>query len=358
MESLATLVLAGCAGYLLAACGGDGRRVRPDESGVATDGVVEDDATVETLPDDVVAADAAEAGPGDGAVEAPCVPSCAGKTCGDDGCGGDCGRCPIVPGWDVACSVPAHVCEYTGGPGSPTVPVPAATFMMGCNLAVDPDPTCNGSEKPCHEVAPAAFEVDQTEVTVAAYRACVDAGACSEVSTISVLCNWDAPASEALPVNCITWPQAVAYCEWVGKRLCTEAEWELAARGTDGRRYPWGNGDPTCELAVFKDGEHAGCGTDSTWAVGSLPDGASPFGAFDMAGNLSEWVRDCWHDSYLGADRPDDGTAWETSCSGADRVLRGGCYSNWPGALRTSARGHGPPTHVADTIGARCCKSP
>ena len=124
---------------------------------------------------------------------------------------------------------------------SATLPVPGGAFTMGCNAAVDQN--CEGDENPMRSVTLTAFEIDQTEVTQGRYAACVAAGKCAPPS-----CAWNCDES-ASPAVCVTWDQAKAYCAWAGRRLPTEAEWELAARGTDGRKYPWGNDEPDCGRA-------------------------------------------------------------------------------------------------------------
>lgn len=121
-----------------------------------------------------------------------------------------------------------------------------------------------------------AFFIDRTEVTVDDFRS-HKGGAESERST--------------LPITDVDYTEAERFCASVGKRLPTEAEWEKAARGTDGRIYPWGNELPTCELAIMFDGG-PGCGKSGVWSVGSRPAGASPYGALDMAGNVWEWTQD------------------------------------------------------------------
>ena len=114
----------------------------------------------------------------------------------------------------------------------------------------------------------------------------------------------------------VDWGQSYAFCAWAGGRLCSEAEWEYAARnGSAGDNYPWGDAEPSSSLTTF-------C-TDSAPAC-SIPAGNNTWGVCDLAGNATEWVRDCEHVSYSGADRPDDGKAWTYGCSFFAGVFRGG----------------------------------
>jgi formylglycine-generating enzyme required for sulfatase activity len=120
------------------------------------------------------------------------------------------------------------------------VTVPAGALWMGCAAT---DSLCAARERPPRMVHLDAFHIDKAEVTVKAYRACVSAGACTP-PTSRARCNWDQPSRRDHPINCVTWHQADAYCQWASKRLPTEAQWEKAARGTDGRIYPWGDDPP------------------------------------------------------------------------------------------------------------------
>jgi serine/threonine protein kinase/formylglycine-generating enzyme required for sulfatase activity len=175
------------------------------------------------------------------------------------------------------------------------VSVEAGSFSMGKGAGT---PTLTG-----------AFSIDRTEVTVRAYSECVAAGGCTSTRRG---CNLGQPGREEHPANCVNLVQAKGYCEWAGKRLPTGAEWEKAARGTSGQPYPWGEQPPSCDLQVMRG---LGCGTRGTAPVGSLPAGASPYGALDMMGNVWEWTED------PGGGRPMlRGGAWNTGPVTADHL--------------------------------------
>jgi sulfatase modifying factor 1 len=232
------------------------------------------------------------------------------------------------------------------------VAVPQGSFWMGCNQ--DLDGNCRDDEHPYREVELGAFELDRYEVTVAEYRACVDAGTCTAPDTGGA-CNWDVAGTEDNPINCVDWGQASAYCDWAGRRLPTEAEWEKAARGSDGRTYPWGEEDPDCSRAVMNDGGN-GCGTGKTMAAGSVPAGASPHGAMDMAGNVWEWVADWYDRSYYEKAPAGDPPG---PADGTLRVARGGSwYGGTPQDLRASRRNPLDPSFRNHDLGFRCAATP
>ncbi|MEM7410701.1 MAG: SUMF1/EgtB/PvdO family nonheme iron enzyme [Myxococcota bacterium] len=215
------------------------------------------------------------------------------------------------------------------------VAIPAGAFLYGCNGLVEQD--CADSEPAGRRTQVDAFRIDRTEVRVSEYKHCVDAGVCAAPATGGG-CNWENPGRGDHPVNCIAWEQASAYCGWVGKRLPTEQEWEKAARGTDGRTYPWGNVRASCEVAVMSEGGSGGCGRSSTAPVGSLERGRSPYGLFDMAGNVLEWTVSL-HESGSGA-----------------RVLRGGSWQNGAGFMRSSHREGASPKLRHESVGLRCAE--
>ena len=229
--------------------------------------------------------------------------------------------------------------------------IPAGTFLMGA--------TDLSWATPVHPVTfTSAFEMDKYEVTVAAYQACEDAGwlGCTPPAILDD-CNSGVLGRELYPINCIDWNQTKAYCNWVGKRLCSESEWEYAARGSEGRLYPWGNEIATCEYAVMDDGSGDGCGTGLAWQVGSKAAGATPEGVMDMAGNMLEWVEDDYHETY--ADAPANGNPWIDIPRASMRMLRGGGFFDGDSYQRSSGRNTaaGPSGIIGFHIGGRCCRS-
>jgi len=231
--------------------------------------------------------------------------------------------------------------------------VPAGWFRMGSNKGTS-------VEKPVHRVYLDAYYIDKYEVTMFQYWRCVKAGKCRILVTRNgkwmKYYNWGKPGRDRHPVNGAWWHDAKTYCKWAGKRLPTEAEWEKAARGTDGRTYPWGNTKVTCEYAVINEGGW-GCGKERTWAVGSKPKGASPYGVMDMLGNVEEWVSD-WYGHNYYSKSPSHNPKGPSS--GKRHILRGGSlYSSWSmGALRNASRYDiVPPKLRYNTKGFRCARS-
>lgn len=233
---------------------------------------------------------------------------------------------------------PPFACTSSGD-SMKMVAVPAGDFIMGCNAALDQD--CSDDEKPMRTVKLAAFEIDETEVTQDMYAACVIAGACDPPS-----CAWDCNKKD-YAASCIDWGRAKMYCAFAKKRLPTEAEWEKAARGTDGRKYPWGNEEPSCEQANM-----SGCG-EKAKPAGSLPKGASPYGALDMSGNMVEMLAD-WYDKayYQTAPNVDP----KGPLKGTTYVGRGGGYKSTAVWMRASSRDWYDTYDLGDRLGFRCAK--
>ncbi len=243
------------------------------------------------------------------------------------------------------------------------------TFMMGAGRE---DSAAGPDEKPQHEVTLDSFYIDQTEVTVrryakflnslGSYRSSCDGGYCvfSGVETIytSLLNNFSTyearPSFETTPVNQVSWAGASAYCDWVGARLPTESEWEYAARGLDGRIYPWGSTPaPNRDLVNYNllDSDALDNLTFSPMAsVDAYPDGASPFGVLGMAGGAMEWVADWYSDTAYENPAP-DGSPYNENDSG-ERVLRGGSWNDPASEIRTTSRFHLRPTIISPNFDA------
>jgi iron(II)-dependent oxidoreductase len=254
--------------------------------------------------------------------------------------------------------------------GAEMVYVPRGEFSMGSTpedvddalaLCSEQYQYCNhwfySREAPEHLVAVTDFRLDRNEVTNDRYRLCVEAGACG----VPPVCDGDEAAYEDPdaadhPVVCVDWEEASTYCEWAGGRIPTEAEWEYAAAGPDGRNYPWGD----LFGAAVTNYCDAGCpeshadplsadGFQRTAPVASLPGDVSWVGALDLGGNAAEWVGD-----WLG-DYPPGPVADPTGpAEGAQRVIRGGSWKSPAVYSRTSLRAAADPDTRLSQLGFRC----
>ena len=256
--------------------------------------------------------------------------------------------------------------EYhpSGTKGGSMVYVPAGEFWMGS----DPNDALKECQKhgkdcqrswfenegPQHLVFLEAFYIDKYEVTQGEYNECVSSGACRPNQ------KYDGFSGDRQPVVGVSWDDAKNYCEWAGKRLPTEAEWERAARGADGRIYPWGNEfdgrrgnfcDKNCLQYWAK--KTVDDGYSITAPVGSYPGGASPYGAMDMAGNVWEWVAD-WYDERYYSNSPNRNPKGPDS--GNSRVLRSSGWNTFARFLRASARFGFFPSSRSSTYGFRCLR--
>jgi formylglycine-generating enzyme required for sulfatase activity len=251
--------------------------------------------------------------------------------------------------------------------------IPGGTFMMG---ALEEDFTAAPDEKPQHEVKLDPFHLDQFEVTVAQYAAFLNRigtykEACSghdclhprfEAGFTSYLIEEDQGDGSFIyipftgysnyPINHVSWYGAQAYCEAMGARLPTEAEWEFAARGDDGRIYPWGNETPDETKAVF-----ASTSYDNLKPVDALPDGQSPFGIYGMAGSLWEWTNDWYDEDYYEISPRNNPLGPEINLN---KVIRGGAWpdNNLADRIRSANRSNFTPDFISATVGFRCARSP
>ncbi len=237
------------------------------------------------------------------------------------------------------------------------VHVPAGQFVMGSDAGEG-----RADEAPEHVVYLTDYYLDVNEVTNAEYRACVVAGECfapTSADSYTRTGYFNDPAYDNHPVVHVTWHQARTYCEWKGKRLPTEAEWEKAARGgcelsgdtscgaDDERSFPWGDANPTCGLATTY-----GCVTDTNH-VGATAAGAGPYGTNNQAGNVGEWVSDWYMGTYYQSS-PASNPLGPQGSAYTRRGFRGGSWRGSSGETRVSMRGSGQAAFSSVALGFRC----
>lgn len=223
--------------------------------------------------------------------------------------------------------------------------VPSGEFTMGSDQKSDP--YFWGAEGPEHTVFLDSYYIYRTEVTNAMYQECVNAKACPKPAQVFSATHADYfvnPQYSKYPVIYVSWTGALSYCQWAIAKLPTEAQWEKAARGTDGRLFPWGNDTPTSSLLSFN--------SRDTAEIGSFPQGVSPYGALDMAGNVLEWVNDRFQSGYYSVSPLEN----PIGPAGTDRrVIRGGAWHHSDiSALRTVARASLKESYTGNDIGFRC----
>jgi formylglycine-generating enzyme required for sulfatase activity len=253
----------------------------------------------------------------------------------------------------------AIVTQISSIDGMVLVFVPAGEFKMGSAKADDPQ--AMDEEIPQHIVYLDAYWIDQTEVTNAQYAACVASGTCtkpSDSTSLSRSSYYDNQQYANYPAIFVTWIQAAAYCNWVGRRLPTEAMWEKAARGPDGLIFPWGNTfDGTranyCDINCINGWKDSGFddGYLDTSPVGDYPAGVSIYGALDMSGNVYEWVAD-WFEPYRRINQlnPTGPT------TGTEHIIRGGSWGDDSARIRAAVRSHMNVPGSSNFIGFRCAR--
>ena len=263
----------------------------------------------------------------------------------------------------------------TGRDGAEMRLIPGSEFQMGGTLEElegyeHRDAPIYRAERPLHKVRVSSFYMDRHEVTNARYRGFLQSVAGAGSAAVD---HPDQPEDQdherryvgpdllgdEQPAAGVSWFDAYAYCKWAGRRLPTEAEWEFAARGGgDYAVYPWGSEEPDAE-GGYRANYHPPRGSkadgyEKTAPVGSFPEGASPFGMLDMAGNAEEWVQD-WLDLayYATTEGAADPQGPQT---GKQRVIKGGSYMSAKHLLRVAARLHGPPEAKGPQLGFRCAR--
>ena len=237
-------------------------------------------------------------------------------------------------------ALPPLPVTITGNDGAPMVLVPAGEFTMGSEQGDD-------DEQPVHRVVLDRFYLDTFEVTNGRFAKFV---AAIQSEPPWGFADQETPVVQAeRPVRWVNWLEATGYCLWAGKRLPSEAEWEKAARGTDGRTYPWGNEPPTAAHAVFGLKE----GDETVSPIGNRDAGSSPYGVHDLAGNLYEWVTDWYDDAFYTQSVPSNPRG---PVEGTAKVQRGGSYINSPYRLRSAFRTKSDPTEHDPHVGFRCAQ--
>jgi len=261
----------------------------------------------------------------------------------------------------AATSAPVAAAPSASSDGSGKCPngmifIAGATFTMGAANPKD-DPIeadyaesdragITAVERPAHRATVQPFCIDRTEVTTAAYAACVERGRCqpTQPPAADSVCNQGLADRANHPINCVSWIDARNYCLSSGFRLPSEREWEYAARSGDKRWYPWGKEDPLYDPPHYC-GDH---GQKTTCAVGSFPIGKSPFGLDDMAGNVAEWTLN----SFCKYPKDDCGNPDD------DRVYRSNGFKLGGDKVRVTARSHAPHSFTSVELGFRCAAPP
>jgi len=308
--------------------------------------------------------------------EEECLEPCLGRECGfDAACGVYCGDC----GEDSACTEDGR-CTRCIQQYCDEVFIPEGPFVMGC----DPSPVwgeCREFAQPKHVCTLSSYYIDKYEVTIERYMACVEAGTCTypHVEQREHFEYYFGEEYKHHPVALVTWDEAKTYCEWMGRDLPTEAQWEKAARGgcelvppedcgpEDERNYPWGNEEPTCELVLFAENgdlHNPECGGERIYnpdVVDARPLGASPYHVFDMSGNVHEYCSDWMHTDFYSQCVGECRDPMDTESGYGLKVERGGDFATpSPAYLHLANRGgyNYEAQGVSIYLGFRCARVP
>ena len=232
------------------------------------------------------------------------------------------------------------------GDASPMVLIPGGSFIQGSIKK-----SARLDERPKRKVYIETFLIDKHEVTYGQYKEFLAAtGHKTPFNVFGQESVFETKDIDELPVVQVTWNDAEDYCSWVGKRLPTEAEWEKAPRGTDERTFPWGEEPPNPSLTNFNQPWENG---KALKPVGSYPEGESPYGVQDMAGNVREWVHDWYSEDYYGSAPIQNPRGPET---GILKVIRGGSWHSFENDIRSTARNQGGFALKTHGIGFRCAR--
>lgn len=216
------------------------------------------------------------------------------------------------------------------------VSIGQTSFLMGCTGA---DTGCDDDAYPEHLVTVSGFAIDRTEVTRLQYGLCIEDGVCDEPG------EFDVAEDPSAPVARVDWEDAATYCGWIGGRLPSEAEWELAARGSASAIYPWGSDDPRCDLATYD-----AC-ADGPTSVDAPAGDESPLGVHGLGGNVAEWVADWYAWDYYQVSPPIDPPGPR---DGYERVIRGGSFDDDASDLPAWTRWSDEPDERDSDTGFRC----
>ncbi len=344
--------------FLFAACGSD-----EEEENTPSEGETNDDAAYEELPDAVVSDDGRETPDEDAGGEPESFCYSGGALLYEGGT-----QFKVCPGdsekfQKQVCKDGRWVDEGDCVDGSVTVS--GGSFKMGCDK--ETEGTCPEDAVPLHDAELSSYLMDKFEVPVELFEKCIAENVCTNddaekphyrTSSESYQCNIGNPDRKNHPANCVTWYGAKAYCEWLGKRLPTETEWENAAKGGKTQIYPWGNSpEASCDNTVMKSSAN-GCGSNTTSPIGSRPAGVSEQGIYDLSGNVAEYTADWYEKKFYSTEEATQKDTQGPAEPEKDKykVIRGGSYIYGESHTRASFRSSAKLDDQAIDFGFRCVK--